>query len=67
MTLLVRRHMDRPKPEDRRSVRRFLSKVGGHWEDLLALKRADNASHTYDDEGYHAALEAACRRALWER
>lgn len=66
VTLLVRRHMDRPKPEDRRSVRRFLSKVGGHWEDLLALKRADNASHTYDDEGYHAALEAACRRAVSE-
>lgn len=66
VTLLVRRHMDRPKPEDRRSVRRFLSKLGGHWEDLLALKRADNASHTYDDEGYHAALEAACRRAVAE-
>jgi poly(A) polymerase len=27
------------------------------------LKRADNASHTYDDTAYHDALEAACERA----
>ena len=59
--LLVRRHMDRPNPEDRRSVRRFMSRCEGLWEDLLALKRADNASHTYDDTAYHAALDAACR------
>ena len=61
--LLVRRHMDRPDPHDRRSVRRFMSRCQGHWSDLLALKRADNASHTYDDSTYHDALEAACRRA----
>ena len=58
--LLVRRHMDRPNPADRRSVRRFMARCEGHWEDLLALKRADNASHTYDDTAYHDALEAAC-------
>jgi len=58
--LLIRRHMDRPQPEDRRSVRRFMSKCEGHWRDLLALKRADNASHTYNDDPYHDQLEAAC-------
>jgi poly(A) polymerase len=61
--LLIRRHMDRPQPEDRRSVRRFMAKCEGHWRDLLALKRADNASHTYNDDPYHDALEAACERA----
>lgn len=61
--LLVRRHMDRPDPADRRSVRRFMSKSGGLWRDLVALKRADNASHTYDDTEYHDALHAACTRA----
>lgn len=62
ITLLVRRHMDRPEPGDRRSVRRFMKRIDGHWRDLLALKRADNASHTYDDTAYHDALEAACAR-----
>lgn len=61
--LLVRRHMDRPDPADRRSVRRFMSRCEGHWRDLLALKRADNASHTYGDNDYHDRLEAACLRA----
>ena len=61
--LLVRRHMDRPDPADRRSVRRFISRCEGHWRDLLALKRADNASHTYDDTAYHEQIEAACARA----
>ncbi len=61
--LLVRRHMDRPAPDDRRSVRRFMAKCEGHWEDLVALKRADNASHTYDDTAYHDLLDAACHRA----
>jgi poly(A) polymerase len=61
--LLVRRHMDRPDPGDRRSVRRFMSRCEGHWRDLLALKRADNASHTYDDTEYHDRLDAACTRA----
>ena len=28
--LLIRRHMDRLEPEDRRSVRRFMSKCEGH-------------------------------------
>ncbi|MEX0782041.1 MAG: HD domain-containing protein [Dehalococcoidia bacterium] len=60
--LLVRRHMDRPEPGDARSVRRFMKKAEGHWRDLVALKRADNASHTYDDHDYHDALEAACER-----
>ncbi|GMV86061.1 MAG: CCA tRNA nucleotidyltransferase [Dehalococcoidia bacterium] len=63
IVLLIRRHMDRPEPGDRRSVRRFMAKVPGHWRDLLALKRADNASHTYDDTEYHDRLEAACLRA----
>lgn len=63
VVLLVRRHMDRPEPSDRRAVRRFMAKLGGHWRDLLALKRADNASHTYDDAAYHDALEQACERA----
>ena len=63
ITLLVRRHMDRPDPADARSVRRFMAKSPGYWRDLLALKRADNASHTYDDNAYHDALEAACERA----
>jgi poly(A) polymerase len=66
VVLLVRRHMDRPDPADRRAVRRFMAKLGGHWRDLLALKRADNASHTYDDTAYHDALEAACLRAEQE-
>jgi poly(A) polymerase len=54
--------MDRPDPADARSVRRFMAKAPGYWRDLLALKRADNASHTYDDNAYHDALEAACER-----
>jgi poly(A) polymerase len=58
--MLIRRHMDRPEPGDRRSVLRFMRKCEGHWRDLLALKRADNASHTYDDRDYHDRLEAAC-------
>lgn len=61
--LLVRRHMDRPDPDDRRSVRRFMTKCEGHWRELVALKRADNASHTYDDNPYHDRLLAACARA----
>jgi len=60
--LLVRRHMDRPDPAEARTVRRFMAKSEGHWRDLVALKRADNASHTYDDQAYHDALEAACAR-----
>ncbi len=60
--LLVQRHMDRPAANDRRSVRRFMARCEGHWRDLLALKRADNASHTYDDTEYHDALEAMCER-----
>ncbi len=64
--LLVRRHMDRPNVADRRSVRRYMAKCEGHWEDLLALKRADNASHTYDDTGYHDALAALCGRIAEE-
>lgn len=60
IALMVRRHMDRPDPADRRSVRRFMAKAPGYWRHLLALKRADNASHTYDDNPYHDALEAAC-------
>ncbi|HCV00665.1 MAG TPA: RNA nucleotidyltransferase [Dehalococcoidia bacterium] len=62
LTLLVRRHMDRPDPDDGRLVRRFMRRLDGHWRDLLALKRADNASHTYDDNDYHDRLEAACER-----
>ena len=62
VTLLVRRHMDRPEPAEARSVRRFMSKSAGHWRDLVALKRADNASHTYNDHEYHDALAAACER-----
>ena len=54
--------MDRPDAKDRRSVRRFMSRCEGHWRDLLALKRADNASHTYVDDPYHDALEAMCER-----
>ncbi len=64
--LLVRRHMDRPNVSDRRSVRRYMARSAGHWEDLLALKRADNTSHTYDDTAYHDALEALCRRIAEE-
>lgn len=63
IVLLVRRHMDRPDPGEARAVRRFMAKAEGHWADLVALKRADNASHTYDDRDYHDRLEAACRRA----
>lgn len=62
ITHMVRRHMDRPDPSDARSVRRFMAKSPERWRDLLALKRADNASHTYDDAAYHDALEAACER-----
>jgi poly(A) polymerase len=62
LALLVRRHMDRPDPDDGRLVRRFMRRLDGHWRDLLALKRADNASHTYDDDEYHDRLEAACER-----
>ena len=62
LALLVRRHMDRPDPDDGRLVRRFMRRLEGHWRDLLALKRADNASHTYDDNEYHDRLEAACER-----
>lgn len=62
ITHLVRRHMDRPDAADARSVRCFMAKAAGHWRDLVALKRADNASHTYDDHEYHDALEAACGR-----
>lgn len=62
VTLLVRRHMDRPDPADARSVRRFMAKSPEHWRDLVALKRADNASHTYDDREYHDALALACER-----
>ena len=62
LALLVRRHMDRPDPDDGRLVRRFMRRLEGHWRDLLALKRADNASHTYDDHEYHDRLEAACER-----
>ncbi len=62
LALLVRRHMDRPDPDDGRLVRRFMRRLDGHWRDLLALKRADNASHTYDDNEYHDRLEAACER-----
>jgi poly(A) polymerase len=40
-----------------------MAKCEGHWRDLLALKRADNASHTYDDAEYHDLLSAACLRA----
>lgn len=64
--LLVRRHMDRPDPSDRRQVRRFMSRCEGHWADLVALKRADNASHTYDDNVYHDALDEACQQAAAE-
>ena len=62
LALLVRRHMDRPDPDDGRLVRRFMRRLDGHWRDLLALKRADNASHAYDDNEYHDRLEAACER-----
>ncbi len=62
LALLVRRHMDRPDPADGRLVRRFMRRLDGHWRDLLALKRADNASHTYVDDAYHDDLEAACER-----
>jgi poly(A) polymerase len=63
VVLLVRRHMDRPDPDDPKAVRRFMARLRGHWRDLIALKRADNASHTYDDHEYHDRLEAACERA----
>jgi poly(A) polymerase len=62
IALLVRRHMDRPDPADARSVRRFMAKTPDHWRDLIALKRADNRSHTYMDDGYHDALNEACER-----
>lgn len=62
LALLVRRHMDRPDPDDGRLVRRFMRRLDGHWRDLLALKRADNASHAYNDDEYHDRLEAACER-----
>ena len=60
--LLVRRHMDRPDVNSRRSVRRFMSACEGHWRDLVALKRADNASHTYDDSAYHDQLWQMCEQ-----
>ena len=62
ISLLVRRHMDRPTLNDARLVRRFMNRLDGHWRDMVALKRADNASHTYDDDEYHDGLEIACRR-----
>lgn len=62
ITHLVRRHMDHPAVGEARSVRRYMSKAAGYWRDLVALKRADNASHTYNDEEYHDALETACQR-----
>lgn len=62
ITHMVRRHMDRPDVAEARSVRRYMSKAAGYWRDLVALKRADNASHTYDDNAYHDALDAACER-----
>ncbi len=61
--LLIRRHMDRPEVDQARSVRRFMRKSEGLWRELVVLKRADNASHTYDDAEYHDQLEAACERA----
>ena len=64
--LLVRRHMDRPDVDEPRSVRRFMRKTGGYWRELVALKRADNASHTYDDSQYHDRLETACERVETE-
>lgn len=64
IVLLVRRHMDRPNVEDPRSVRRFLKKLGGLWADSLALKRADNASHTYDDSDYLDKLERLCAQIV---
>ena len=67
---LIRRHMDRPDPAEARSVRRFMKKCELHgrhlWPDLIALKRADNASHTYVDDEYHDALQAACERIARE-
>jgi poly(A) polymerase len=60
--LLVRRHMDRPDPGEPKQVRRFIARSEGRWRDLVALKRADNTSHTYDDRAYHDALWAACER-----
>ncbi len=66
VSLMVRRHMDRPNVEERRSVRRFMSRSVGHWDDLIALKRADNASHTYDDREYHDALQAMCDQVAEE-
>ena len=65
VALLVRRHMDRPNL-DRRSVRRFMARSEGMWPDLVALKRADNASHTYDDAAYHDALAALAARIAVE-
>ena len=62
ITHLVRRHMDRPDVDDARSVRRYMSKAAGYWRDQVALKRADNASHTYDDDEYHDRLWEACER-----
>ncbi len=62
ISLLVRRHMDRPILNDDRLIRRFMNRLSGHWKDMIALKRADNASHTYDDNEYHDGLEIACRR-----
>lgn len=63
IVMLIRRHMDRPDPSVKRQVRRFMAKVEPHWRDLVALKRADNTSHTYNDDSYHDALFAACERA----
>jgi poly(A) polymerase len=66
IALIVRRHMDRPNLADRASIRRFIYRAEGAWADLVALKRADNASHTYDDSAYHDELEAACREVEQE-
>jgi poly(A) polymerase len=66
IALMVRRHMDRPNVTDGRSVRRYLSRAGKSWPTLVALKWADNTSHTYDDSEYLAALEAACDRIARE-
>lgn len=62
IALMVRRHMDRPRPDDRRSVRRFMHRSEGLWQDLLALKAADGASHVEDDSVYQSALGNACRQ-----
>ena len=64
--LLVRRHMDRPELDSPRQIRRFIKRLDGHWEDLLALKAADNASHAYDDTFYLETLKGKCARMVRE-